>query len=347
MKVPKSALLFKNGDEGSVEVLAEGEERCRFRLVGNSGKPFESGFFGKMIIDMENLGLRSNPLPVLREHDTLLVAGTGKRVEGETALVFEGEFSETTETAEEIKNLIQKDKIKFESSIRVVPKAIDYIDKGSSAEINGQTVKGPLQVLRNNEVSEVSFVLFGRDPNTSGKIVASDNEGYIELNVTNIGKDKDMSEDKSTQQVTDQQLNDAATNERNRIMAINAELPGDALSEVRTKAIAEGKTVDEAKSMAFSVLQTAKNTELDQLKAENQSQKERLAAVADGAQDLSAQGGDTEENTDDTNDGENKYLAEFNRLMDAGKTGGEAVKLAAKRYPDAHATWVKDQPYVE
>ena len=345
MKVPKSALLFKNSDEGAVEILAEGEEKNRFRLVGNSGKPFDSGYFGKMIIDLENLKLRKSPLPVLREHDTLLIAGNAKRVEAESGLVFEGEFSKTTATAKELKELFGESH-KFESSIRIEPGAVDFIDKGEEAEINGQTVKGPMRILRDNMVSEVSFVLFGQDPNTSGKMIASENNEFIELTETNYRKDKIMAEN-NTPVITEQQLADAAMNERNRITAINAELPGEVLAEVRKQAIAGGKSVDEAKSMAFSVVQAASVVEVDRLKADNAAKDERLAAiVAGGGSNLLGQLDTEDEGNTGGAQGENLYLAEFNRLQNLGKTGAESVRLAAAKYPDAHTAWVKQQPLV-
>jgi hypothetical protein len=344
MKVPKSALIFKNSDEGSVEVFAEGE-RNKFRLVGNSGKPFDSGFFGKMIIDFENLRLRKSPMVVLREHDALLVAGTAKKTSMDEGLVFDGKFSGSTTTATELQELLAEG-VKFEASIRVEAKAIDFIDKGDEVKINGQTVKGPIRVLRNNTVSEVSFVLFGQDPKTSGKMIASESNETVEIIENKYRKEPIMAEENKTV-ITEQQLADAAISERNRITAINAELPGDALVEVRKQAIAEGKTVDEAKSMAFSVMQKTSEAEVAQLRADNQAKDERLAAIAAGGgdTDLSGQNTDGEDNNSDQS-GENKYLAEQIRLVNLGKSGKDAVLTAARKYPEEHRKWVEQQRYV-
>lgn len=348
MKVPKSALLFKNTDEGSVEIFAEGDgEKNRFRLVGNSGKPFGSDFFGKVIIDFENLKLRKSPLVVLREHDPLLIAGTSRRTDDTDELVFEGKFSKVTETASEIKELLSEG-VKFESSIRVEPKAIDFIDKGEEAEVNGQIVKGPIRILRDNLVSEASFVLFGRDRKTSGKLVAAEDEEVI--NITELRKEFIMSENNSPQ-LTEKDMDEArqlaAKDEQQRIMSITTEIAGDELAEVRTKAIKEGLSLAEAKAEAFEVQKKAHESQLSRVQTDRDTAQQRLDAIAAGGTELLAQE-DAEANADGNASANaanpDLYLNELNRLMDTGKSGGQAVILASQRFPDAHEAWIKKQP---
>lgn len=350
MKVPKHALLFKNTDEGSVEILAEGDEKNRFRLVGNSGKPFGSGFFGKMIIDFEGLKLRKSPLVVLREHDPLLVAGTSRRTKELSELAFEGDFSKKTDTARDIKDLLEEG-VKFESSIRVTPKSIDFLQEKETAEVNGQTVRGPMQIFRNNLVSEASFVLFGQDSNTSGKMIAAEGDEAVEIKTNKLHKESIMT-DQSSQQITQEQLvqatKDAAKDEQARITSIMTELAGAELAEVRNKAIADSTiSLADAKAMAFEVVQKARTAKESQTTADLDIAQTKLAAIAAGGENLLGQEDNTLETGDTAkpkNDHPDTYLNELNRLMDTGKTGGQAVRLASKRYPEAHEAWIKTCP---
>ena len=59
----------------------------------------------------------------------------------------------------------------FEASVRIEPAKVELLKKGQEAKVNGQDVKGPIHIFRKNLVSEVSFVLFGADKNTSGDMV--------------------------------------------------------------------------------------------------------------------------------------------------------------------------------
>lgn len=349
MKVPKHALLFKNTDEGSVEILAEGDEKNRFRLVGNSGKPFQHEFFGKLIIDFENLKLRKSPLVILREHDTLLVAGTARRTKELGELVFEGEFSKVTDTAKELKELLSEG-VKFESSIRVDPKSIDFLEDKETAEVNGQTVKGPMRIFRDNLVSEASFALFGVDKKTSGKLVAA--EGDETINIIENRKGNTMT-DQNTSQITEEQLAEAqktaAKNEQARITSIMAELPGEELAEVRNKAIADSTiTLVDAKAMAFNVVQKARTAKDSQGKTDLEIAQTKLAAIAAGGENLSGQEANEIEAGDNASqakaDSPGAYLAEFNRLQTLGKSGAESVRLAAAKYPDSHTEWVRNCP---
>lgn len=147
-----------------------------------------------------------------------------------------------------------------------------------------------------------------------------------------------------------QQTTDAVNAERIRISTITSALAGDDFSELRTKAIAEGWSVDRAKSEAFEVAKTAGETKV---KAAND-----LAAVATAKVDAIAKGGSNEIATPETTDTETTtkkgpagdsddasvYENYCTVLEGQGKSPGEAIKLASARFPKSHEAAVKEMP---
>jgi hypothetical protein len=107
------------------------------------------------------------PLPLLLEHERGAVIGAiGKVANSGTQLGVDGElFSDIDEDAAA---LVEKAKrIKYQMSVGVFDFTYEFIPTGKSVMVNGQSFAGPVDVLHNGVIREVSVCVLGADSNTS------------------------------------------------------------------------------------------------------------------------------------------------------------------------------------
>ena len=75
-------------------------------------------------------------------------------------------FSDMTgSNAEKIANLAQRG-VPYEMSVGLFAFTREFVPAGKAVHVNGQTFNGPVNVLRNGQVREVSIVTLGADPRT-------------------------------------------------------------------------------------------------------------------------------------------------------------------------------------
>ena len=60
----------------------------------------------------------------------------------------------------------------------------EFVPAGKSVQVNGQTFNGPVNVLRNGQVREVSVVTLGADPRTDSKFFEQPSQGVPSMNLT-------------------------------------------------------------------------------------------------------------------------------------------------------------------
>ena len=135
--------------------------------------------------------------------------------------------------------------------------------------------------------------------------------------------------------------------ERKRVAAIEAALPGDAFSAIRQKATFDGLDVAGAKALGFDAAReqlAAATAELTTLKASIGRAGIKAGAIkADEPSD--AEGQDEEAKRAAEKDPEKAaavaYEARVDELVASGKSRGQAYNLATKELPEGHAAWVK------
>lgn len=71
-------------------------------------------------------------------------------------------------SAERIAQLAQRG-VPFEMSVGLYAFRREFVPAGETVKVNGQTFNGPVNVLRNGQVREVSIVTLGADPRTTSK----------------------------------------------------------------------------------------------------------------------------------------------------------------------------------
>lgn len=172
----------------------------KFRGVLNTGTPVKR-WYGTLLFDMGGIELPSTgkSLPLLLNHgmgDTpYSFASTGwpnigvletVKLEGRN-LVVTGKLL-SNETATKVKN-DAADGFPWEMSMGVDIKSIERVETGQETEVNGETVTGPVFVVRRAKLREGSIVQQGADPNTSVEMLsrgAAPGQGVHAMDLSNL-----------------------------------------------------------------------------------------------------------------------------------------------------------------
>lgn len=156
---------------GSVDIqLADGqdpEEAKTFLMTGYTGQVIDLGWFGRFVFDVSGMKAKAK-IPILREHKRDRVVGWSKKAwaDGKNFLI-SGQFSATTRDAKEVLSLANEG-YPWQCSVGISPVKIKRLeDEKETFEVNGMTVKGPIDIWLQSSVGEVSFVSLGADDETA------------------------------------------------------------------------------------------------------------------------------------------------------------------------------------
>ena len=181
----------------NMSVSPEEIKSGKFSGVAYSGAVIEEhGFLQNLIIDLSTLKVAKKKTPILRDHNTSMVAGNGEVTIGDQVLA-EGTLSKKSLHGAEIINLAE-DGTDWEMSLGVYG--------GQMREFKKETINGIFMesgvVLENGTIREVSFVILGADMNTEVEVFQikklegdpimklSENASYVAL-ACGCGGDKD------------------------------------------------------------------------------------------------------------------------------------------------------------
>jgi len=153
-----------------------GESRIpTFKMVANTGGPMKLQWWDfPVVVDLSRVKIPTNSVPIRMNHDP--DRGVGHTTECFTdgkKMICSGMISRDTEEAREIISSSQKG-FPWQASIglSIMPGGVDRIESNMVVEINGRKLKGPINVVRDSELSEISFVDLGADRRTSATVVA-------------------------------------------------------------------------------------------------------------------------------------------------------------------------------
>lgn len=223
----------------------------KFKGVAYSGKPIdEHGFLKNLIIDLSTLKVAKAKTPLLRDHMTSQVAGSGKVTIGES-VEMEGTISKKSIYGSEIIGLAEDD-VDWEMSLGVFG---GQMREFKNETINGHEIADGV-VLENGTIREVSFVILGADMNTSAEVFEVkklEGEKVMKLN-ENPAWEKFACGCGGTKESTPEELSDKFAASQADIDAKQAEI--DKLKEDLAKAqaeIAKMKGEEETKANAESI----------------------------------------------------------------------------------------------
>lgn len=167
--MPRQNNVFLLSDIAFDKPTTQGELRD-FNGVANSGKPFS--YFGEMtIVDLAELRFEDKK-PTLHIHNRAERAGWGHLSVENHELLINGKLLTNKHGSEIAKDADEG--FPWQMSAHIIADQIDELAHGQQEVVNGQTVTGPMVVLRQARVSEISFTPTGVDSQTSA-VVLGDN----------------------------------------------------------------------------------------------------------------------------------------------------------------------------
>lgn len=180
-------MLKASGHEGQplelaapVEIQAqeEGEDGQKrlptFNVLAYSGGPMRLGMFmTPVIVELRGIKAARKNLPALMEHqsdrivgqaDEITIDSNGVRVQGNVT----GTSGDAQMVVEHARNGFA-----WQASIGATIDRREFLDAGKQAQVNGQTVTGPMHIVRRATLKEVSFTAIGADSKTTANVAAT------------------------------------------------------------------------------------------------------------------------------------------------------------------------------
>ncbi len=156
----------------------EAKKLGRFEGLAYTGAPMRpEGWWNPIIVDLDGVRISNQHRPVLRQHDhEQLVGHTDSVKVTKDGITMAGVFSGQQEHVDKV-TVPAKNGFQWQLSIGANPIRREYLDSGKTTTVNGREVTGPLEISRETELGEISFVPLGADGDTSATVQASNRKG--------------------------------------------------------------------------------------------------------------------------------------------------------------------------
>lgn len=161
---------------GSVELSAAEGKPPRFVLHAYSGGVMNPKlairWSGPVVVDLGGMQVRSETLPVHRDHDTSRPVGHTTEINNDgSQLSAVGVFSIVNQDSQE---LIDSGKAGFpwKASVGLSINQYTTTSEGQSTVVNGREFEGPILIVTQSTLEEISFVSVAGDPETATEVLA-------------------------------------------------------------------------------------------------------------------------------------------------------------------------------
>ncbi len=187
IKVPKK-MNFAESVDNTKAVQLSGEDGARTLVMkAHSGKPMKHYYYGKMAVDTSGVKFKGKRFPVLNQHWLDEKIGSSEKLvlHDDHSLHLDSEsfkFVNSEHATEFIDN--SDNGFPYQASISIQPLKVEKLSEGTSAEVNGYTLKGPALIIRESDYAETSVCVWGRDSNTSskaGNLAELSEDDYMEI----------------------------------------------------------------------------------------------------------------------------------------------------------------------
>lgn len=142
----------------------------KFSGVANSGKPFQSG--GELVIaDLSDVSYKAN-VPALLLHDRAQRAGFGQLTVENHQLLVTGTLLDN-----QYGQMVAQESdagFPWQMSVHISAKSTQQLGQNETAVVNGQKVTGPMVIMKDCSVFEISFTPTGVDNETSAIALSDD-----------------------------------------------------------------------------------------------------------------------------------------------------------------------------
>lgn len=163
----------------SIEASADGASPSaskRFSMVAYTGAPIRlSGVRTPVIVDMTGLRIPSQSRPILLDHKTEVESVAGQSdalyIGNDGMLHAAGEIIPGSPRVDKVIELAGKG-FKWQASIGARPTKTEELRAGAKAVVNGREVVGPMTIVREATLREISVVACGADDETMTVIAA-------------------------------------------------------------------------------------------------------------------------------------------------------------------------------
>lgn len=160
---------------GGVQLAAASTDNTAprtFSGVAHSGKPFV--YKGqRAIVDLSTLS-HKDAVPALLLHDRAARVGVGRLAVGADGLTISGTLLDNEHGKQVAAEADQG--FPWQMSAHIDPARVESLPAGKTANVNGQTVTGPILILRDSDVREVSFTPTGVDKSTHATVLGDDDD---------------------------------------------------------------------------------------------------------------------------------------------------------------------------
>jgi len=182
--MPPNRRIEAEGEPTTLHLVAPVDIECApgddpqtlptFSMVAYTGGPMRLlGFVDPVVVDLDGIKLgEGKSRPVLKDHSRSMVVGhtTQTAVVGNQLLI-SGVISGTSQVAREVV-ASARNEFPWQASIGADPERIEMIRPGATVTVNGREIEGPVALVRESTLREVSFVAIGADDETSAKVAA-------------------------------------------------------------------------------------------------------------------------------------------------------------------------------
>jgi hypothetical protein len=204
----------------------------RFSMVAYTGGPMKvAGWRNPVVVDLAGLAIPSQSRPIRFGHDANSGVGHSDSIRVQDGrLVAAGVVSRDTAAAREI-IVSAKNGFPWQASIGASVEQFEFVKESQTVLVNGREFSGPINVVRQATLGEISFVDLGADGNTSASVAAARQE-------------KDTMTDTDTTVQTTTQDTTAGTGKDTPAPAVQAAAPdagitADPVADMRARAGAE------------------------------------------------------------------------------------------------------------
>lgn len=278
-----------------------------FRMVAYTGATMDIwGWGAKVVVDLAGVKIPDKTRPILKDHDPRVVTGHTTAITVDNEIIVEGVLSGANAETQEI-IASSKNGFPWQASIGAKVLVREFVEAGATAAVNGREFAGPVEIVRECELFEISFVALGADDNTNVSVAASRRvagdktqkikgekamtfEEWAKKNghdLSELSEEEIAELRKQYEEETKEDDNAEAKAkgadllaERKRVGAIMAAFGGQFHKEMQT-AITAGHTVEQAQATALRLIRAARPSNDVQVtvKASNTNEAKVLEAA--------------------------------------------------------------------
>jgi len=172
VSVPREALALSLGPLTFKDAQPDATGKVPVALTIRTAKAVDHWYWGRIIHDLAGMTKHKDSLPIDYAHDDDQVLGYMDRFDVNDEAIYAEGYLVPFEDGDRASEVIHKAKqgVPYEASIYMGgPLALEEIQEGATAEVNGETVDGPVLIVRQWSLRGTAICPYGADRHTQTK----------------------------------------------------------------------------------------------------------------------------------------------------------------------------------